>query len=255
MSLALRNVSFEIDGTYLLNQVSVDIRPACITALIGPNGAGKTTLLRTASGELVADDVMLDGQPISDIALEVRAQRIAFLTQSSALDFPFTGLEVMHMGRIPHLTGAIHDRGVVEEVVDKCDLGSLSQRIYTTLSGGEKQRIQIGRILCQVWDDLQSAYVLFDEPTAALDLAHQLTFFNIIQMLRDCGAAVVVVLHDINLASKFADQICVLASGEVLATGSPSEVINAGNIGKAFGVSIDTLGSSERPIIQVRTIL
>ena len=73
MSLALRNVSFEIDGTYLLNQVSVDIRPACITALIGPNGAGKTTLLRTASGELVADGVMLDGQPISDIALEVRA--------------------------------------------------------------------------------------------------------------------------------------------------------------------------------------
>jgi iron complex transport system ATP-binding protein len=255
MSLVLHSVSFKVDGTQLLDQVSVDIKPACITALIGPNGAGKTTLLRIASGELVAKGVMLDDQPISDCSLESRARRVAFLTQSSALDFPFTGLEVMHMGRIPHLTGALRDRRVVEEVVDKCDLGNLSKRIYTTLSGGEKQRIQIGRVLCQVWDDLESAYVLFDEPTAALDLAHQLTFFNIIQMLRDRGAAVVVVLHDINLASKFADQICVLASGQVLATGSPGEVITSSNIGKAFGVSIDTLGLPERPVIQVRATL
>ena len=255
MSLALHSVSYEIDGAELLRQVSIDLKPASITALIGPNGAGKTTLLRIASGELAAEGVMLDNRPITDFSLDARARRIAFLTQNSALDFPFTGWEVMTMGRIPHLSGALNDRRVVEEVALRCDLGDLSERIYTTLSGGEKQRIQIGRVLCQVWEDLESAYVLFDEPTAALDLAHQLTFFNIIQMLRDRGAAVVVVLHDINLASRFADQISLLAGGQVLASGSPAEVITSSNMGQAFGVDIDTLGPSERPIIQARTIL
>ncbi len=259
MSLQLDNVTYRIGDKTLLGKVSLTFAPASITVLVGSNGAGKTTLLRVASGELEADSgrVTLDQVVVSDIPLEQRARRVAFLTQQSALDFPFKGYEVMQMGRIPHLTGTTHDRQVVDEVVDICDLLELAERTYTTLSGGEKQRLQIGRILCQVWDQLDSAYVLFDEPTSALDLSHQLTFFEIARKLAAGGASIVLVLHDVNLATRFADNIVLLADGHVLGSGPPREVITRENIRQAFAVEIDLIATDDpnRPLIQARAPL
>lgn len=250
MSLQISGASYQIGGNHLLKEVNLTLQPSSINALIGPNGAGKTTLLRVASGELVAGEVTLDSIPVAEIPLGERARRIAFLTQNSALDFPFKGFEVIQMGRIPHSTGRKYNERVVNEVVRKCGLQELASRIYTTMSGGEKQRIQVGRVLCQVWDNLDAAYVLFDEPTAALDLSHQLIFFEVVQMLASMGTSVTLVLHDINLASRFADNITMLVDGQVLAEGPPAEVLTRENIKQTFSVDVDILGSGTRPLIQ-----
>ena len=260
MSLQLSDIDYSLgparerQNNRLLQQVNLTIQQASINAVIGPNGAGKTTLLRVACGELrgSAGLVVLDGVVLADIPLEQRAKSIAFLTQQTALDFPFKGYEVIQMGRIPHLTGTRHDKKVIEEVVEACDLARLVDRTYTTLSGGEKQRIQIARILCQVWDNLESAYVLFDEPTAALDLSHQLVFFQLVQKLASKGAGIVLVLHDINLASRFADTVTLLALGRILAHGRPEEVISRANIRAAFSVEIDLVQNAGPPLIQAR---
>ena len=118
------------------------------------------------------------------------------------------------------------------------------------MSGGEKQRIQIGRILCQVWDNLDTAYVLFDEATAALDLSHQLIFFEVVQMLASMETSVILVLHYINLASRFADNVTLLINGHILATGSPGEVLTKENIRQKFSVDVDIFESGARPLIQ-----
>lgn len=256
MSLSLDNVGYATAGNRLLKDINLAVDNASITVLIGPNGAGKTTLLRTVSGELVPDtgNILLDSDSIADIELEQRAKRIAFLTQQSVLDFPFKGHEVIQMGRIPHLTGREHNHKVVQAVTDACQLHDLSERTYTTLSGGEQQRIQIGRILCQVWDQMDTAWILFDEPTSALDLSHQLVFFKVVKGLVQSGASIILVLHDINLAARFADNIVLMSDGRILASGPPAAVINSDNIQKAFSVEIDLITSEgiERPMIQAK---
>ncbi|MDA0787918.1 MAG: heme ABC transporter ATP-binding protein [Proteobacteria bacterium] len=241
----------------LLDGVNLSFEAGRMTVLIGPNGAGKTTLLRVASGELAPDQgvVRLDDRAIDQIELEDRARRIAFLTQQTVLDFPFTGQEVMEMGRIPHMTGRKHDREVVGAVVRECGLDDLVHRTYTTLSGGEKQRIQLGRILCQIWDAQSSGVVLLDEPTSALDLSHQLAFFDVIGQIRSRGAAIILVIHDINLAARFADRIVLMSGGTITADGSPREVLGSEAMAAAFEVVIDLIdtGDVDRPMIRFTT--
>ena len=123
------------------------------------------------------------------------------------------------------------------------------------MSGGEKQRVQIGRILCQIWDNLDSAFVFFDEPTAELDLAHQLVFFDLMKMLAAKGASVSLVLHDINLASRFADELVLLRSGRILAMGSPSEVVTKQNMMQAFSVDSEVYRLDARPLIQANIVI
>jgi iron complex transport system ATP-binding protein len=258
MSLQLSDIGYSVGGRQLLADADLTLTSGTVTALIGPNGAGKTTLLRVASGELAGTGtVTLDGQPIQHISLEQRARQMAFLTQQLALDFPFKGHEVMQMGRIPHLTGTRHDRQVLQEVIDVCSLQDLTARTYTTLSGGEKQRIQIGRVLCQVWDQLANAYILFDEPTSALDLSHQLMFFELLGRLSDNGAAIALVVHDINLAVRFSDQVVLMSDGHTVASGTPRQVVTRDNIRRAFNVTIDLVETEDpgRPIIQAKTAM
>ena len=123
------------------------------------------------------------------------------------------------------------------------------------LSGGEKQRVQIGRILCQVWDNIDSAFVFFDEPTAELDLAHQLIFFDVIKMLATKGASVSLVLHDINLASRFSDDLVLLRSGRILAMGPPQEVVTKENMRAAFSVETEVHHLFCRPTIQASSVV
>ncbi len=120
------------------------------------------------------------------------------------------------------------------------------------MSGGEKQRIQIGRILCQVWGNLHTTYFLFDEPRAVLDLSHQLIFFEVVHMLASIGTSVILVLHYINLASRFADNVTLLTNGHILATGSPGEVLTKENIRQKFSVDVDIFESGARPLIQAK---
>ena len=255
MTLQMREVSFRIDSKLLLSNINISIQPAKIVSFIGPNGAGKTTLLRVASGALSAPGVTLDSKPLKALTPEGRARKFAFLNQSSELNFPFKCLEVLHLGRIPHRTSRRCNERIVDEVINSLSLDTLVDRIYTTMSGGEKQRVQIGRILCQVWDNIDSAFVFFDEPTAELDLAHQLRFFDTVKMLAGRGASISLVLHDINLASRFSDELILMKSGEILAMGSPSQVVTRANIRDAFSVQAEVRHLSCRPIVQANSVI
>ena len=255
MTLQMREVSFRIDSKLLLSNINISIQPAKIFSFIGPNGAGKTTLLRVASGALSAPGVTLDSKPLKALTPEGRARKFAFLNQSSELNFPFKCLEVLHLGRIPHRTSRRYNERIVEEVINSLSLDKLVDRIYTTMSGGEKQRVQIGRILCQVWDNIDSAFIFFDEPTAELDLAHQLRFFDTVKMLAARGASISLVLHDINLASRFSDELILLKSGKILAMGSPREVVTRANIRDAFSVQAEVHQLSCRPIVQANSVI
>ena len=255
MSLQLKDVSYTVERKQLLSDINISIQPAKINSFIGPNGAGKTTLLRVASGALDTPGVTLNSIPLTAFTLDERARKVACLNQSSELEFPFKCFEVLRLGRIPHRTSRRYDERIVEEVINRLGLDGLAERIYTTMSGGEKQRVQIGRILCQVWDNIDSAFVFFDEPTAELDLAHQLIFFDVIKMLATKGASVSLVLHDINLASRFSDDLVLLRSGRILAMGPPQEVVTKENMRAAFSVETEVHHLFCRPTIQASSVV
>jgi iron complex transport system ATP-binding protein len=253
LSISISNLCYRIGDAILLDDISVEIKKGLIVAVVGPNGSGKTSLTKVTSGEVRASSgsVSVAGQDIQSLSLEERARRLAVLPQESALDFPFTVQEVVQMGRIPHLTSMETNWQIVEEVLLEMQLEQLRLRIYPTLSGGEKQRVQIARVLSQVWDVREQACLFLDEPTAPLDLSHQIALFNTLARLRNDGLTVLVVLHDINLALRYAEQVVLLSSGHLQASGAPLDVLNEGNLQDAFNVSIEIFPTSDarRPFI------
>lgn len=241
MTLAARHIALVRGASRLLDDVDVDAHPGEVVAVIGPNGAGKSTLVRVLSGEWAPTTgrVELDGQRLGDMAIGQRARRLAVLPQHSMLDFPFTGREVIAMSRIAQDSPAAADARVVDEVIAVMGLDALSTRVYTTLSGGEKQRIQLGRVLAQLWEMPESACYLLDEPTAPLDLAHQLLLAETIESVKQRGAAFVLVMHDINLAARLCDRMVLMSAGRVVAAGSPSDVLVPAYLRGAYGVEVE----------------
>lgn len=239
MSLRAEHVGLVRGGKRLVDGVDLEICPGEMVAVIGPNGAGKTSLLRLLSGELACDSgrVLLDGERLAAVSLAERARRLAVLPQQSMLEFPFLAEEVVAMGLTPW--GSSQQAGVVAEVMAMLGCRSLAGRVYTTLSGGERQRVQLARVLAQVWTT--PGYLLLDEPTAPLDLAHQLVVLSALRTMSSRGAAVLLVMHDINLAARFVDRLLLLSRGTATALGTPAEVIASDLVGQAFGVSVERL--------------
>lgn len=231
----------------LLDGVSITLRPGRVFAVIGPNGAGKSTLLRVLAGELVPDEgeVLLHGRPLSAWSSSHLARLRAVLPQESDLRFPFRVEEVVRLGRIPHAGGgdSAHDHTVAQEALHLTGLAPLSQRLYPTLSGGEKQRVHLARALAQLRPARGASapagrVLLLDEPTASLDLAHQHAVLKIARSLavRE-QVAVLAILHDLNLALGYADEVVVLREGRLVASGSVRETLSPELIASVFGVS------------------
>lgn len=215
-------------GRNLLAGVNFRLNPGELVAIVGPNGAGKTTLMRILSGEYRPDSgrVQLDGIDLHRWLPRLLARRRAVLPQETVLDFPLSALEVALMGRMPHARNA-RDRQFAMDALHQADVAHLAHRIYPTLSGGERQRVQLARVLCQLRDECASApgYLLLDEPTAALDLAHQYTLLRTVRQLVDDGFGGLAILHDLNLAAQFADRIVVMAGGQIVTEGDPHAVL------------------------------
>lgn len=256
MSIRITNLTYQIGDATLLDDVSVEVSKGTIVAVVGPNGSGKTSLIKAASGEIRVNqgEARICGQNIQSLSLSERARMIAVLPQESALDFPFTVEEVVHMGRIPHLASKGVSGSIVETVMLEMQLEKLRGRVYTSLSGGEKQRVQLARVLGQIWDVCDHACLYLDEPTAALDLSHQIGLFNTLEQLQARGATTMVVLHDLNLALRYAGQVILLSRGRLLASGDPLEVLSVDNIREAFEVDIDMYSTSPggRPFLLAR---
>ncbi len=239
----------------VLRAVSLALAPGELLAVVGPNGAGKSSLLRCLAGEWTpqAGQVTLRGRPLSDWSPLALAGQRAVLPQSSALEFPFTVREVAAFG----LTVAGHSRARHAQWLDTAltlaDVAHLAGRAYPTLSGGERQRTQLARVLCQALAGAGPAHcLLLDEPTAAQDLRHQ---HGLLAMLRAQAArrgwAVVVVLHDLNLAARYADRVAVLDRGRLAALDRPAAALSAERVSRVFGLPVRSVvpPGSDRPCI------
>ncbi|MBM7464364.1 heme ABC transporter ATP-binding protein [Microbacterium dextranolyticum] len=214
------------------------VRSGEVHALVGPNGAGKSTLFGVLAGDVVPStgSVSLDGHELSGIRPIELARRRAVLLQEHRVTFPFTVAEVVRMGRAPWArTPAEGDDDIaVADALAATDLTGLAHRTLPSLSGGERARAALARVLAQNVDVL-----LLDEPTAALDLRHQ---EDVLRLARDrarSGAAVAVVLHDLNAALGFADRVTLLAQGRVVASGPPHEVLTADAVAEVYGQQVD----------------
>lgn len=260
-----RNLSLIRQGRRLLDRVSLRMEPGRLHVILGPNGAGKSTLLRVLTGSLEADEgsVHLDGRPIRAYASEDLARRRGVLSQDTALAFDFRVEEVVMLGRIPHLSGweTAADAEACQRAMKQVDLLPFADRSYHSLSGGEKQRVQLARVLAQL--DLQGAlpeeqatrWLFLDEPTSALDLRHQHAVLDLVKQLLPgpTGPGVVMVLHDLNLALQYADQVVLLKEGTVAAEGEPAATLTPARVGEVYGVQAEALCSAQthRPLIHV----
>ena len=255
MSLCTHKVSLQLAGIPLLGDIDIDVRPGQITTILGPNGAGKTSLLRVLVGELSPQSglVSLNGREIRKWSAQQRARSLAVLPQHSLLDFPFTAQEVVMLGRTPHQTGFAHDRDIVAQALKSVDGDYLAQRIYTQLSGGEKQRVHLARVLAQIWEPSSEGerYLILDEPTSSFDLAHQQLTLQVVRHLANKGVGVLMVIHDLNLAARCSDQMMLMQCGRIVVSGMPHEVLRQDIITQVFQVdaTIGTHPVSGTPLV------
>ena len=238
--LAATSVTVKIGAKALLDDVSLSLQQGEVVALVGPNGAGKSTLLRVLSGDLVpaAGAVQLKGRELESYGPRALASHRAVLSQSVSIVFPFTVAEVVRMGAGDGRGRRIDD--MVDAALDQVDLSAFHDRVVTTLSGGEQQRAHLARVLVQLAcgeAEHGPGLLLLDEPTASLDLRHQL---DVIAAAKGCaarGVSVIAILHDLNLAALLAGRIVVLDCGRIDCDGAPTETITDAMLARVFGVT------------------
>ncbi|MFS8040813.1 heme ABC transporter ATP-binding protein [Xanthobacter sp. AM33] len=244
------SVSVAAGGRLLVEDASLAVHPGRVTVLVGPNGAGKSTLLKAMSGEhrLASGRVTLDGVAITRLSPLELARRRAVLPQAAEVAFPFTAGEVIAAGL---MAPDGRDGARIACLLGEVDLPGFAPRRYDSLSGGERQRVQLARILAQLELTRADApsYLFLDEPTASLDLAHQLTVLRLARAHADKGGGVLAVLHDLNLAAMVADEIVVLAQGRIRAAGPAGEVISEEVLEAAFGVRVRVCVAPPGPFV------
>ena len=224
----------------VLDGVDVEVRAGEVLALVGPNGAGKSTLLSVLAGDLTPTrgTVTIDGAPLSEWSTVELAMRRAVLLQQVGLSFPFTVVQSVRMGRAPWagLDAEDLDDEVVYDALVDTDVLQFAERVFMSLSGGERARAALARVLAQ-----QSPVLLLDEPTAALDIRHQEQVLDLARRQAERGDAVVVVLHDLGLAAAHADRVMVLSRGRVAAVGAPEAVMTEELLGRVYECDVDII--------------
>ena len=254
--LSLKNVGFSYGELWALRDLDLDIGPGELLGVMGPNGSGKSTLLNVVDGILIPQEgkVLLRGKPISSYNRSGLAREVAMVAQESHFRFSFSTLEVVCMGRFPHLGRfqfeGKRDMEVVYKALADTQCLELSERSIHELSGGEKQRVLIARALAQ-----EPTVILLDEPTSFLDLKYKSEIFDLISSLtHKADLSVLVVSHDIDLTAKYCDRMVMLREGYMYSMGVPDEVITASNIEAVYGcpVIVDKNPISGSPRVSLR---
>lgn len=238
--VSARDVSVARGGRTLLDAVSLDLRAGEVLALIGPNGAGKSTLLSLLSGDVAPDSgsVEFAGREIGSWRLTDLARRRSVLLQDNQIMFPFTVHQVVEMGRAPWRRTAREsdDNAAITEALSAADIVHLGNRRVPSLSGGERARVGFARVIAG-----RTGVLMLDEPTAALDLGHQEAILGLTRERAAAGDAVLVVLHDLNLAAAYADRIALLQEGRLVACGTPAEVLTAERVSRVYGTPVEVI--------------
>lgn len=238
--LQARQLEVRRGACTVLRGIDVELRGGRVTGVLGANGAGKSTLLSALCGELptAAGEVVLNGRALESWPDQARAQHLAVLPQQSTLNFAFRVEEVVAMGRLPHATGQQLDAEIVQAALQAVDSQHLWGRSYLQLSGGERQRVHLARVLAQLWPGTAGQVLLLDEPTSMLDPLHQHSILQAVRRFADQGGAVLLIVHDLNLAARYCDDLLLLDKGGVFSSGSPDQVLRADVLYQVFGLEV-----------------
>ena len=243
MSILIKDARLALGERMVLDAVNIEAPPGSITAIVGPNGAGKSTLLRACAGLLPAQSgtISLAGRPLDALSRTELARAIAYLPQERAVHWPLAARAVVTLGRLPHDDA---DATAIDRALGAMDITPLADRPVSQLSGGERARVLVARALAQ-----EAPLLIADEPTAGLDPAHALALFALFERLATEGRTVIVALHDLSLAARFAHHIVLLANGWVVASGPPADVLTPRHLEPAFGVTMLCTNVDGLPIV------
>jgi iron complex transport system ATP-binding protein len=236
--LSAQDLNVKLSGRLVLNDISFSLSSGHLVALVGPNGAGKTTLLRALAGLVSSDGaVHVGGDAVSSLTLRERARRFAYLPQGHIVYWPLPARDIVALGRYPHgatdparLTAK--DTDAVRRAMQATDVMEFAERRVTELSGGERSRVALARVLA-----VEAPVILADEPTASLDPRHQIDVMKSLRTAADQGTLVMVVTHDLGLAARFADTVLVLSDGRLVSRGAPAEALSEQVIADVFRIS------------------
>lgn len=238
MAFELDNICFSYGSHQAIADLSFSIRPGCFHAILGPNGCGKTTLLDLLSGYIrpSSGKIYFNGQSLSTYSKRHLSRLIALVPQEYRVNFPYTVREVVAMGRYPHQARFSHptakDMQIVENALELCGAENLADRFITELSGGEKQRVIFARAVAQ-----ETTVLLLDEPCASMDVKHALRILNVAsEQVLNKGLTAIAVMHDVNLAARFADNLIFMKQGRRIASGPVQDSLDSGIIREVFDV-------------------
>lgn len=237
MSLVVENLSVSLGGREVVHDVSFACPSGALVALVGPNGAGKTSLLRALAGLVPSTGGMrLRADDLRSLDPKARARAVAYLPQGHEAHWPLPARDIVALGRLPHGAGdptqlSRADAAAVEEAMRLADVEGLAGRPITRLSGGERARVAMARVLA-----VGAPLILADEPTAALDPRHQLDVMSVLRNAARAGATVIAVTHDLGLAARFADRALVMREGLLIAAGTPTEAFAPDILAQVFGI-------------------
>ncbi len=255
MKLKIRNVEFKYPSIPVLKNICLELVPGEILTIVGKNAAGKSTLIKCIDRILKPQrgSILLDGKEVKKMERKDIARKMAYLSQGTTHAFPVTVFDAVLMGRYPHPGGSGNgkDESLVWELLKMLNLKSLALRDFKEISGGQQQKVLIARALAQEADVL-----LLDEPTSDLDIRHQLEVMEIIKKLvREKNKSAIIAIHDLNLASRYAERVIMLDKGVIFAAGSPSSVFTPENITQVYGVQVLVNENEGKPhIIPIRPI-
>ena len=247
-----RGLAYRQESRSIVERVDLSLEAGKLHALIGPNGSGKSTLLKLLSGVIKPNEggIFLSGKPLEDYGVSERSLLLAVLLQEQWLDFPFRAWDVVAMGGYPlgELESVLQVQ--ITQALKALDIEDLAEHAYTHLSGGEKQRVHLARLLVQIGD--LTRCVLLDEPLKAIDLTHQISVMRLLKGLAKQGKSVFVVMHDLSLAAQFADSISLMSAGRVVHTGTPDDALETTRLSEVYQTQVESVRVDGQRLFYVR---
>ena len=238
--ITAKNLTVSLSGKIIVHGVSLEAKAGQLTAIVGPNGSGKTTTMKAIAGELPSKgEITINGHALGSLEPWQLAVKRAVLPQAATIAFPFTVREIVRLGLT---VGPNRHAGRIETITSEAlaavDLSGFAGRFYQELSGGEQQRVQLARVLSQIWEpvlDGEPCFLMLDEPVSALDIRHQLTIMQLARRYCEGGGGVIAVMHDLNLTAMFADHMVMMRGGRIERSGAPADVMTDDAMEAVFG--------------------